>query len=276
MLVEECEIECWKHGSSFSLATGEPLTLPATLPVPTYPVYIDDDRRSTSTRRVRRRRERRMSVLEIEGLRAGVAGREILRGIDLAVASGEVHAVMGPNGSGKSTLSHVLMGRPGYEVLGGSVTLDGVDVLAPRAVAARGGRALPRAPVSDRGAGCEPRCDAHRGAAAPQGRDVERAARPGRGRGRSGSASTPGSSTGRSTSICRAARRSATRRCSSPCCSRRSRSSTSSTPASTSTPCAPCAAASRRPRATRTSACSRSRTTSGCSTSCRPIACTSW
>jgi 3-phenylpropionate/trans-cinnamate dioxygenase ferredoxin subunit len=43
VLVEECEIECWKHGSSFSLATGEPLTLPATLPVPTYPVFIDDD-----------------------------------------------------------------------------------------------------------------------------------------------------------------------------------------------------------------------------------------
>ncbi len=69
-------------------------------------------------------------VLEIRGLRAGVAGKEILKGIDLTVRSGEVHAVMGPNGSGKSTLSHVVMGRPGYEVLGGSVTLDGVDVLA--------------------------------------------------------------------------------------------------------------------------------------------------
>ena len=63
------------------------------------------------------------------GLRAGVAGKEILRGIDLTVRSGEVHAVMGPNGSGKSTLAHVLMGKPGYEVLGGSVTLDGVDLL---------------------------------------------------------------------------------------------------------------------------------------------------
>lgn len=69
-------------------------------------------------------------VLEIRDLRAGVTGTEILRGIDLTVRSGEVHAVMGPNGSGKSTLAHVIMGRPGYEVLGGSVTLDGEDVLA--------------------------------------------------------------------------------------------------------------------------------------------------
>jgi len=69
-------------------------------------------------------------VLEIRGLRAGVEGKEILKGIDLTIRSGEVHAVMGPNGSGKSTLSHVVMGRPGYEVLEGSVTLDGVDLLA--------------------------------------------------------------------------------------------------------------------------------------------------
>src|SRR3954453_20046986 len=68
--------------------------------------------------------------LRIEGLRAEVAGKEILKGIDLVVRSGEVHAMMGPNGSGKSTLSHVIMGRPGYTVTGGSVTLDGVDVLA--------------------------------------------------------------------------------------------------------------------------------------------------
>jgi Fe-S cluster assembly ATP-binding protein len=70
-----------------------------------------------------------MSTLRIEGLRAGVPGRLILDGVDLSVESGEVHAVMGPNGSGKSTLTHVLMGRPGYVVEGGRVTLDGIDLL---------------------------------------------------------------------------------------------------------------------------------------------------
>jgi Fe-S cluster assembly ATP-binding protein len=70
------------------------------------------------------------SVLEIRGLRAEVGGTEILRGIDLTIRSGEVHAVMGPNGAGKSTLSAVVMGKPGYTVTGGSVRLDGVDLLA--------------------------------------------------------------------------------------------------------------------------------------------------
>ena len=70
------------------------------------------------------------SVLEVRGLRAKVSGgQEILRGVDLTVRSGEVHAVMGPNGSGKSTLSHVVMGGPGYEVTAGSVTLDGQELL---------------------------------------------------------------------------------------------------------------------------------------------------
>ncbi|MEL6892627.1 MAG: Fe-S cluster assembly ATPase SufC [Actinomycetota bacterium] len=71
-----------------------------------------------------------MSTLTITDLHASVAGNEILRGIDLEVSSGEVHAVMGPNGAGKSTLSGVVMGKPGYEVTAGSVTLDGHDVLA--------------------------------------------------------------------------------------------------------------------------------------------------
>ncbi len=70
-----------------------------------------------------------MSVLEISGLEAGVGDTQILRGIDLTVESGQVHVIMGPNGSGKSTLSHVIMGRPGYEVTGGSVRLDGVELL---------------------------------------------------------------------------------------------------------------------------------------------------
>jgi Fe-S cluster assembly ATP-binding protein len=70
------------------------------------------------------------AVLEIEDLHASVAGSEILRGLTLTVRGGEVHAVMGPNGSGKSTLSHVIAGRPGYEVTGGRVALDGVDLLS--------------------------------------------------------------------------------------------------------------------------------------------------
>jgi Fe-S cluster assembly ATP-binding protein len=71
-----------------------------------------------------------VSVLEIKGLHVSVAGTEILRGIDLTVRSGEVHAVMGPNGAGKSTLSAAIMGKPGYEVTSGTVSLDGRDVLA--------------------------------------------------------------------------------------------------------------------------------------------------
>jgi len=70
-----------------------------------------------------------MSELRVTGLKAGIEGQEILRGIDLSVASGHVHAVMGPNGSGKSTLANVIMGRAGYHVTSGSITLDGVEMV---------------------------------------------------------------------------------------------------------------------------------------------------
>jgi Fe-S cluster assembly ATP-binding protein len=70
-----------------------------------------------------------MSLLEIRGLKATVADKEILKGIDLTVNAGEVHAVMGPNGSGKSTLAQVLAGNPAYEVTGGSVKYNGHDLL---------------------------------------------------------------------------------------------------------------------------------------------------
>jgi len=71
-----------------------------------------------------------MSTLEIRDLQVSVGGTRILNGITLTINSGEVHAVMGPNGAGKSTLSAAIMGKPGYEITGGSVTLDGQDVLA--------------------------------------------------------------------------------------------------------------------------------------------------
>jgi len=70
-----------------------------------------------------------MPLLEIKNLHANVAGREILKGIDLTVNAGEVHAIMGPNGSGKSTLAQVLAGRDLYQVTGGEVVYDGKDLL---------------------------------------------------------------------------------------------------------------------------------------------------
>jgi Fe-S cluster assembly ATP-binding protein len=71
-----------------------------------------------------------MSLLEIKNLHANVAGREILKGIDLVVNAGEVHAIMGPNGSGKSTLAQVLSGRDLYQVTAGEVVYGGKDLLA--------------------------------------------------------------------------------------------------------------------------------------------------
>ncbi|MCX7311440.1 MAG: Fe-S cluster assembly ATPase SufC [Hyphomicrobiales bacterium] len=70
-----------------------------------------------------------MPMLEVKNLHVTVDGREILKGVDLTVGKGEVHAIMGPNGSGKSTLSYVLAGKPGYEATEGQVLLDGEDIL---------------------------------------------------------------------------------------------------------------------------------------------------
>src|SRR6187200_679672 len=71
-----------------------------------------------------------MADLVIKNLHVSVEGKEILRGINLTVREGEIHALMGPNGSGKSTLSYALMGHPKYEITQGSVTFDGQDLQA--------------------------------------------------------------------------------------------------------------------------------------------------
>ncbi|HWJ32166.1 MAG TPA: ATP-binding cassette domain-containing protein, partial [Gaiellaceae bacterium] len=71
-----------------------------------------------------------MATLELKNLHVALEdGTQIVKGVDLTVSSGEVHAIMGPNGSGKSTLAYVLAGRPGYEVSQGSASFDGRDLL---------------------------------------------------------------------------------------------------------------------------------------------------
>ena len=81
-----------------------------------------------------------MNMLEIKNLHVSVDGNEILKGIDLSIGPGEMHAIMGPNGSGKSTLSHVIAGRDGYEITGGRIIFKGEDLtgMAPEERAAKG------------------------------------------------------------------------------------------------------------------------------------------
>lgn len=155
-----------------------------------------------------------MSTLEIKGLVASVAGKQILNGIDLTVRSAEVHAIMGPNGAGKSTLSAVIMGKPGYEVHAGEVLLDGVDLLAlPAWQRAQAGMHLVmQYPSEVPGVGLvDMLSEAFTAASRPMALPARLPPRP------SGSTFRRPCSIAHSMSICPAARRSAMRPCSSPC-----------------------------------------------------------
>ena len=132
--VEDGTIECWLHGSRFDLRTGKPTGLPATEPVATFPVEVRDGRRVRRRHHHPERSHPRMSTLEIKDLHVTVetedGAKEILKGVTLTIRDGETHAIMGPNGSGKSTLAYSIAGHPKYTITGGTVTLDGEDVLA--------------------------------------------------------------------------------------------------------------------------------------------------
>src|SRR5438874_1969995 len=96
--------------------------------------------------------ETRMALLEVKNLQVRVEDREILHSLSLTVNKGEVHAIMGPNGSGKSTLSHVIAGKPGYEVTAGEILFRGEDLLemSPDQRAAKGVFQIGRASCRER------------------------------------------------------------------------------------------------------------------------------
>ena len=91
-----------------------------------------------------------MALLEVKDLKVRVEEREILHGLTLTVNEGEIHAIMGPNGSGKSTLSHVIAGKPGYEVTDGQILFKGEDLLEMDPERARREGRVPGVPVSGR------------------------------------------------------------------------------------------------------------------------------
>ena len=228
-------------GRCSTCAPASPPTSPRPSRSPPSPIDV------RGTRRVRRHRDHpershpRMSKLVITDLHVTVdtedGPKEILKGVTLTIKEGETHAIMGPNGSGKSTLAYSIAGHPKYTITGGSVTLDGQDVLSLVGRRARPRRPVPRHAVPRRGPrrlGVElppHRQDRHR-------RRGPQAAHVGQGRQRapsSSSTSTRPSAPAASTRASPAARRSATRSPSSSCSTPRSRCSTRPTPASTST-----------------------------------------
>ena len=180
------------------------------------------------------------SQLEIRNLHVRTEEREILRGVDLVVRHGELHALMGPNGSGKSTLANTIMGHPGYEVTDGEILFDGENIteLAPHERAKLGLFLAFQYPVAIPGVSV---ANFLRLAINAQREEPIRSRSSARSCAARSSCSTSRARSPRATSTTasRAARRSAPRSCRWRCCARRSRCSTRPTRGSTSTPCAP-------------------------------------
>ena len=136
--VGDGEIECYLHGSRFDLRTGEPLGPAGHRAGGHLPLRGGRGRRARRPPTASTLRNPGvlifMSTLEIRDLHVSVdteaGAKEILRGVDLTIRSGEMHAIMGPNGSGKSTLAYSIAGHPKYKITQGSVTLDGEDLLS--------------------------------------------------------------------------------------------------------------------------------------------------
>ena len=135
--VEGDRIECPRHGASFSLRYRRGARRrPPSAPLPTFAVEVRDGRvlidptpsRAHPADPLETRSYVPEPILQIEGLEVAVDDTPILKGVDLAVPQGEVHALMGPNGSGKSTLAYALAGHPRYDITAGSARFDGQDI----------------------------------------------------------------------------------------------------------------------------------------------------